>query len=288
MLKLILSPAISYCNNNGYRVVSGILNSITNEPTNFLYLALTYPLGWLPWFNYYGLNPSKLTSSQAKDAAVLYLPGFNANQSSALQIAKEFQKDGQLAVFTLNLQNKTLYCEQDFLLIEQKISAIRELYAKHGNDQVIIHLIGHSRGATVAYYVSIEPNHWKLNLDGAFELTPEIKGDIKLIKYRKEIGKVSFFGGGRVPYGYDTHDFVKSKFQCIEGTRDNTSSLDKEHTVKVENCHQTTIYHPTAIAETLQFFKTTEKYDIDNEKLLSGPITLSENENEIHGTCAIM
>lgn len=288
MLKFILNPAISYCNNHGYGVVSGILNSITNEPTNFLYLAVTYPLGWLPWFNFYGLNPSRLTTCQAKEAAVLYLPGFHANQSSALQIAKEFQKDAQLAVFTVNLQNKTLYCEQDFLLIEQKISAIRALYAKHGNNQVIIHLIGHSRGATVAYYVSIEPNHWKFNQDGVFELTPEIKGNIKLIKYRKEIGKVSFFGGGRLPYGYDTYEFVKSKFLCIEGTRDNTSSLDEEHTVNVENSHQTTIYHPKAIAETLQFFKNSEKDGIVKQKLLSGPIMLSENESEIHSTCAVM
>lgn len=283
MLSFILNPIISYCYKKNYVVAARILGDIKNEPANYLYLALTYPLGWLPWFNFYGVNPSKLSDRQAKEAAVLYIPGFQANQSSTLKIAKEFQKDSHCAVFTLNLQNKILYCEQDFLLIEQKILALRKLYAKHGNDEVIIHLIGHSRGATVAYYVSIEPNHWKLNQDEQFELIPEIKDNIKSIKYRKEIGKVAFFGGGRVPYGYNSKELVKSKFICIEGRKDNRSSLDEEHTVHVENSHATTIYHPIAIAETLQFFKKAK-----NENLLSGPIELSEDEPEIHNSCVIM
>ncbi len=283
LFEFLINPIINFCYRRGYTKAAEILTQIKNEPMNHLYWATTYPLGWLPRFNFYGLNPSALTPIQAKSAAVLYLHGLNANQSSGLTIGKEFQKDFPGTVFTLNLQNKVRYCQEDFASIEEKITEIKALYKKYGNNNPTIHLIGHSRGATVAYYVSIEPAHWKLNSDQVFELRPEVSdGDKREIKYRDQIGKVAFFGGGRTPYGYSDYDSVRTKFLCIEGRADNTSPLDAEHTEYVENSHRTTVYHPQAIAKTLQFFVT------KTDTPMPDTVRLNESEDEKYSGCAVM
>lgn len=105
-----------------------------------------------------GLNPVKLTALQAQYAPILCLHGNYHNQSAWLPLAEYFQKHAYPGpIFTLNLPAGN-FTHTDTDLIQQKIESIKACYQQVNlpDENFKLNLIGHSRGATLAYYLGFQ------------------------------------------------------------------------------------------------------------------------------------
>lgn len=97
-------------------------------------------------FTYYGLNPTSITEQQSKKAPILLLHGDLHDQTAWLNFAQKCKEFDLGPLYTMNLPHRTTPIEETNGLIETKITEIRAQYQSHGNHDIKIHLVGHSRG----------------------------------------------------------------------------------------------------------------------------------------------
>jgi len=98
---------------------------------------------------YYGLNPKNITDIQATKRAIILIHGNYSNHTVWRSLAKNkaFRQLGP--AFTVNLPNGRV-TKKDYALLDKKIDEIKALYAANGVDDVVIDLVGYSRGAGIA------------------------------------------------------------------------------------------------------------------------------------------
>lgn len=96
-------------------------------------------------FQYYNLNPSKLTLQEADLPAILIVHAIYHNQIGALPIAKGLQNTGLGNVFSGNFKYNTKKIKENQKQLRARMKEIRALYAEHGKP-VRFMLIGHSYG----------------------------------------------------------------------------------------------------------------------------------------------
>ena len=188
-----------------------ILCTLILEPLAIMQASGTYHLGWKKDFHYEGSNPIFITQEQAKKNPILLLHGDLHNQSAWLSLAKKLQTADVGAVYTLNLPHHLL-TNRDFELINAKIETIKSQYAHQGRTDVKINLVGHSRGAKIAYYLGIDPKAWKIK-KGKLILTGQP------VALREDIGTI-------IKLGYPTSEWEVQHFGILKNVYDITGNRD--------------------------------------------------------------
>lgn len=163
-----ISLFLEFLETKNCRFLSLALASYLSEPVASVKSSFYYLLGYLPIFRFFGLNPKKLTRAQATKNPILLLHGNYHNQSAFLFLAKKILKKNLGPVFTINLHSGSL-TEEDRLLIEEKILEIQREYARY-RKKPTIDLVGHSRGAEMAFCIGMAKENWnidqgKINID---------------------------------------------------------------------------------------------------------------------------
>ena len=171
----------------GYYRVAHAVSAILFETKTVLSLGYQLPLGWMPSFTWYGVNPTELSATQLESNPVLLLHGNSNTQGVWLSVAEQLQLEYPGPVFTINLNNGN-YNPADKVLIEEKFTEIKNLYAQYDITNCQIHLVGHSRGAYLAYYESMDPEQWSITVDG--QIGVNNPHDCPLLKFRPDVGRV--------------------------------------------------------------------------------------------------
>lgn len=169
----------------GYKVTSFVLASFLGEPLATFKSSFCYPVGYRNQFNYFGLNPISLSPEQTEKRPILLLHGNYHNQSAFLFLAKILSEKDLGPVYTLNLHSGPL-TEKDTDLIQEKIHQIQSQYEIYGK-KVKIDLVGHSRGAEMAFCMGMDKSCWEITPEGNividnenFEKNPHIGRVIRL------------------------------------------------------------------------------------------------------------
>lgn len=225
--------------------------------------------GYKRHFNYYGLNPTELTDEQLAHDPVILLNGSYINQSTWFTLASALSKEEtgyKGPVFTLNL-NHGAYCQEDVDTIESKLDEIKALYTVDGDEvDIATHLVGFSRGAWLAYYMSRNQNNWYTTDGGGIRS----KEDIENVEYRSDIGRVIMLGGGAKPHGYDSNPIIADKFRYIEGENDmvmGAIGLDDDHTVCVNSGHAGLVNHNDAHRSICGWLNEVSQYSRSDDRL---------------------
>jgi hypothetical protein len=126
-----------------------ILCSISAEPVETILCSIRLLKGLGSDSHAHGLNPETLTAEQAKHPAILLIHGNYCNQGVWFPLAEYFHKKGYPGpIFTVNLPAGEI-TDRDCEIIEQKLMAILDCYGTETASSIPIHVIGHSRGATL-------------------------------------------------------------------------------------------------------------------------------------------
>lgn len=144
-----------------WNLTSSILGTVLTEPVQGIKSGFNYPYNWKKHFNFYNLNPNSITEKQAEKRPLLLLHGDYHNQSAWLSFAEKIKGSNLGPVYTVNLPNGNISIN-DYEIIHKKILLIKSQYKHHGQDNIKIDLIGHSRGGILAHRMA-----WTtLNVDG--------------------------------------------------------------------------------------------------------------------------
>lgn len=197
-------------------MIHQILSTLFFEPIEQLKACFTYFLGWKRHFNFYNLNPTQITQEQAEKNPILLLHGNLHNQSAWLSLAKALQQANHGPLYTVNLFHGRLSM-RDSEIINAKIEEIKQQYRLYGKEPKI-DLIGHSRGAVMAYYMGISPDSWKIVGGRVIRTNGEIK-------QRKEIRKI-------IRLGYPT----TQEDLDIFGTNANVFDISGKKDILVRHC----------------------------------------------------
>ncbi len=164
--------------------VKGLLHAMRlswgSEPLANCRASLSYLLGFIPQLNFYKLNP-QLSNKESKLNPTLLLHGNYHNQSAWLAFAKHMQGESMGPLYTVNLASGA-YSRDDKTVINDKIEQIKKQYTQLGRNDVKINLIGHSRGAVMAFYMSLPTNTWNIDATGNFVMISKPKN------WRDDIG----------------------------------------------------------------------------------------------------
>ncbi len=195
----------NFLDNHNLHVPKMMLCTLAAEPVDSILCAFRMFQGFGVMSNY-GLNPVKLTDLQTQYPPILCLHGNYHNQSAWLPLAEYFQEHAYPgAIFTLNLPAGN-FTHTDTDLINQKIESIKACYKEVNvsEENFKLNLIGHSRGATLAYYLGFKD----------FEITGE---NFTWTKTNNPlINKTILIGDS----GHTEPDYRKSKPTYINGSHD--------------------------------------------------------------------
>lgn len=140
-----------FLNKHHFLMTSLVVCSFIEEPITSLYFGLKLFQGIRKKMHYYDLNPLELTQSQANSPPVLLLHGNLHNQSAWLPLAEYLHgKKYPGPVFTINLPSHQITV-RDKIIIEDKLDEIKDLYKSKNYPYRKVTLIGHSRGACLAF-----------------------------------------------------------------------------------------------------------------------------------------
>lgn len=237
----------NFLHNHELHMLRMIVCTLVAEPVDSISCAFRMQQG-VGTMNNYGLNPVKLTDIQAQYPPLLCIHGNFHNQSAWLPLAEYFQKNEYPgAIFTLNLPAGK-FTHADSKLINQKIESIMSCYkeANVPEEKIKLNLIGHSRGATLAYYAGFKnfettETHirHKLADNTLINKTILIGNTISAHPdYRKS--KPTYINGR-----YDTLLFFKSSPEEIGGSLHNTGHLGLlSNSDVLEECYSTIVNDP--------------------------------------------
>jgi predicted esterase len=114
-----------------------------------------------------GVNPETLSPNQLAVKPVLCLHGNYHGPSAFTDIAAALKEAYDPGIFTVQLPHGPR-TEKDTHIINAKLKEIRDLYEAHGVPNVKIDLVGHSRGADLAFQHSVYQEIGKVVLIGAY------------------------------------------------------------------------------------------------------------------------
>jgi hypothetical protein len=190
------------------------------EPLSALRSGIMLPYGWKRHFNYYGLNPKSLTKEQLAQDPVLLIHGNFDNQRAWLRLAQKLQDEG-IPAFTVNLPSGKI-TRRDKDLLEKKWAEIRNLY--RDRDDLLINVVGHSRGACLAVMMGVNIAGWSIGRKG------RMSTDLSTLRKRRDIGKII-----QIAQHFVLNDFQNSladsvkiddRIYTIRGSRDVLAPLD--------------------------------------------------------------
>lgn len=150
MYRTTIQRLVGFLKRRGWSDLSSVLGTILVEPWQALKAGLMEAASWKKPFNFYGMNPQVLTEEHLKRRPLLLIHGNYHNQAAWLSLAKTFQAHALGPLYTVNLPSG-LITQKDYQLIQSKIEEIQAQYQHHHVDRVKIDLIGHSRGAFLAF-----------------------------------------------------------------------------------------------------------------------------------------
>lgn len=244
---------IDFLRSYDMRNVSNVVGTQLLEPWSSFKSALLIPLGWVNKFQFFGLNPDRLTPEQAKKKPLLLIHGNMHNQSAWLPFVKYIQNSYDGPIYTVNLNNGPL-TENDRLILDAKIKEILAQYAEHGNYDVQIDIVGHSRGARMAFYAALDPSCWRIDENGKPKVLPS------KVEWRHEIGNI-------VRIGYplkrkqDTwlDELMRSRIYEIDGLHDcivdERSLADPSHLAQIDCGHLELMHAEETFARILRWVK---------------------------------
>lgn len=264
---------LAYLDRKGYYEAHAVFATILFEFTECLKYTLRFLLAYKPHFSFYGLNPKKLRPEQKDYDPIILLHGNYANQSTWLSLASKLAKNYKGPVFTLNLDNGD-YTQRDFDTIDTTLSNIKKLYNFDDPNGVVTHIIGFSRGAGIARYMSFDKSQVSVMNGDVYK----VKDDY--ITYRPDVGRVIMIGSGSKPPFYDIDPEVADKFRYIHGTKDllwtKNVELQDEHRVDVESGHAGLVNHPDTHKAIFQWLNEPYKNRSNlSEEVLEGSLSSS-------------
>lgn len=152
---------LNFLRKKGKKFSPLVFASLLSEPVVTLKSSFIYLIGLVTPFRFFGLNPKKIKKEQASKNAILLLPGNYHNQSAFLCLAKHLKNKGLGPIYTVNLNSGPL-TEKDRAILEEKIFEIERQYARY-QKKPTIDLVGHSRGAEMAFCMGMERKNWKID-----------------------------------------------------------------------------------------------------------------------------
>lgn len=165
----VIKRFVKFLEKHDYRVVAMILGTFLIEFWHAIKAGLTSPMSWKRHFNFYQMNPKKLTQEQLKKHPILLIHGNYHNQSAWISLAKKMKSCGLGPVYTVNLPNGVI-TYRDYEIIQKKIDEIKNHYQQFGIDNIKINVIGHSRGGCLAHGIA-----WIALKNGSEEIGKIIK-----------------------------------------------------------------------------------------------------------------
>lgn len=263
---------LDYLKERGYLAPMMMISPWLLEPVSAAKASLLFPMGilegWLGRFQFYGLNPTKITAEQAQMKPVLLIHGNYHNQSAWLPLAKVLQQSYKAPVFTINLNHGYL-TEKDRPLLEKKLEEIKALYRAHGVEDVVVDYVGHSRGATVSLLAAADGHSWTICPKGMVKFSSD-----KAI-WRKDAGRI-------IRIGFPTqreelekiHPELRNRIIEIDGTDDllvdDRSLLEASNKTAVPCGHLSLLYSPKVHDVVLQHLQTPMHHH-DHSKLEFAP-----------------
>ncbi len=236
-----VKQVVDYLVENGWFAPGVILGTFLLEPWSNFKASCLFLLGYSKNFQWYGLNPDKLTPEQAKKRPMLLLHGNFHNQSAWIMMAKALQKADGAPIFTVNLYSGD-FNAKDRPIIEAKIEVIKQLYRKMGIDNIEIDIMGHSRGATMAFYTALENDCWEIDQEGGIGVIAD------QVKWRKEIGNIIRLGTPTTAYQSQwLNAAMRNRIYEIDGVYDclvdARSKADTKHKAEIKCGHLALLFH---------------------------------------------
>lgn len=212
-------------------------------------------------FNYYNLNPTKLTETQAKATKIsiaIFLHGYGGTQAAALQIAPQFQQAG------IPLHTRNFTYENSDELTKMINELANGLYK---GKELNITLIGHSRGgAEAAHFAYVSnPNNPNRNENVTIDKVITIASRLAdvpttwrstsedVVKLAREINEAVKNGSGPQLYNLAAEWDWKVPFDATYIQRDPNYSF-----VAKNWSHLSILYNSEAMAKVLEWTQVTK------------------------------
>ncbi|MBS0585915.1 MAG: hypothetical protein JSR76_06405 [Verrucomicrobia bacterium] len=141
---------LAFLDRRGYYKLSRSIVSFCIEPKSFIKMLWQYPLGAF-------YKPFKLNY---KAPITLFLHGNHHNPAAFHGLIRYLKKRGLASFFAVKLPSGEV-TERDFLVVQEKLKAIRKAYADRGAS-FTYQIVGHSRGAEVGSLFLGDPELVKL------------------------------------------------------------------------------------------------------------------------------
>lgn len=179
-----IQSLVNFCYRRSWITTGEVVGAFLGEPWQTVKSGFFYPFGWKENFNFYHLNPQRLTADQARQTPIILLHGNNDNQSAWISFAKKVNQVamGQLGpLYTVNLPSGNI-TQKDFRIINQKLSEIKAQYQSQGVNLNFVDIVGHSRGGELISDI-LQANlnnsyHFDLNIRKAVIMGAVLRPDI--------------------------------------------------------------------------------------------------------------
>lgn len=131
----------------GFTNVMNVVAAFFTETFSMIYTACAFHIGKKKNFTYHGMNPTSLTSEQAKKTAILALHGDKGNGGYWKKLAKQTAKEG-FPTFAPNIKYDDDHPKAHEKALRDFVKEMRALYEAHG-EQLNLIVVGHSKGVIV-------------------------------------------------------------------------------------------------------------------------------------------
>lgn len=230
-------------------LVGKIMGAILGEPIVLLKTFLYYPFGMPNPCKYNNMNPETISERQAQKKPILLIHGNFHNPSAFFALVDKITRSDLGPVYSVHLEHGGLK-QADLERINDKITRIGEQYRQHGYEAKI-DLIGHSRGAVLAFLTGISDR----------EIT---EGGTPLFGHdnatNQAIGKVIRLGTNTCSYYRDNapEQYLDQVYE-VYGTRDalidTPSQADPSHQCSVNTGHFGVLYSNEAHSQIINWLK---------------------------------
>jgi hypothetical protein len=237
---------VKFLQKHNWFVTSLILGTLLTEVWQALKAAFFMPANWKKHFNFYNLNPTTLSETQAQKPPVLLLHGNFHDQTAWLSFAKKLKESSLGPVYSVNFPSGKC-TDKDYEILNKKVREIKAQYKQLGVDNIQINLVGHSRGGHLAYCYS-----WIRN-----------EGEKAYWEKNKDIGKVIKIGSVLVQEDLDCIEKIdstsKDRLYEIRGEYDilddKKSVLPSDNQRTVATGHLGLLYSPEVHHQVIDWLK---------------------------------
>ena len=249
---LCVKSLVLYLRSFGWKITAAVTASFLGEPICNFMASVCYLLGLVKPFRFYDLNPKEITKEQAEKRPIILIHGNYSNPSNWLSFAKELKKHDLGPVYTVYLNSGNL-TEKDVTIINRKMDEIRVHYSSYGKKPVF-DLVGHSRGAEMAFLMGLDKKCWKISDSGKISISKE------QYSINPSIGKIVRLGlsTSKTWLSHIKPDLL-SKLHEVDGEYDiireddEYSSLDSKHKLVVSCGHLGVLYTKQAQSQVVNW-----------------------------------